>query len=698
VRSTIWILVACLLAALPARAAEHVPFEVTSTALADNLLGDSATKRCLVYLPPGYADTQRRFPVMYFYHGYTRGPGDYTAVSDAVDRLVRGGDMGDAIVVLVDGTNRLIGAYFLDSPVTGGFETYVSRDLVDAIDATYRTIPHRDSRAIMGHSTGGYNAMRIGLNHPDRFGAVSAHAGMYRWDTPEAIDYFRTGFPGPATLDDFDGLFWNTADIIALYASAIPDTDNPPLHVTYPFDDVEGVLQRNEHWARFVETDNMHALERHVTQPDRLRGIQLVHGRNDGLDATVKFEQAVMFSERLTELGIDHELFAHDNEHQIQPETGVRFLAQHLRYTPPGAPAITRRSIPDVATRVGQTTAIGAALRLDGPMANGTQLLLDASALGIAAPVGLAPDGSGLFVADLQVRPARSGLYQVPVLWEDNRGDRYYAATARVSVYPRGDLVVLDEAIAPAWTVDASGGANAPDFDSGVSPVSGDAAGALAVKPESFVGWQVSLIPPEPIQPLGYDSVALSIHPGNAQGRSLALAVTSSIPLVGIRADSFSVDLTKAEWQRIVIPIDRLAPNGGHIEGLRLSGNLSGTFYLDDVRIVAGVPPHAATAVTERHDATVPEQLGLAENYPNPFNSDTAIRFQLPRESLVDLSVFSVTGQRIIQLVGGSRPPGAYTVRWDGRDRHGRHLASGVYLYRLRAGGTSLTHKLLLLR
>ncbi|MBI2502337.1 MAG: T9SS type A sorting domain-containing protein [Candidatus Latescibacteria bacterium] len=64
----------------------------------------------------------------------------------------------------------------------------------------------------------------------------------------------------------------------------------------------------------------------------------------------------------------------------------------------------------------------------------------------------------------------------------------------------------------------------------------------------------------------------------------------------------------------------------------------------------------------------------------------------------VELAVYNLAGQRVVRLAEGVREAGSYTVRWDGRDEQGHELASGVYLYRLRAGERVQTRKLLSLR
>ena len=110
---------------------------------------------------------------------------------------------------------------------------------------------------------------------------------------------------------------------------------------------------------------------------------------------------------------------------------------------------------------------------------------------------------------------------------------------------------------------------------------------------------------------------------------------------------------------------------------------------------LAEKPP---TAALESHDAALLRGLDLGQNYPNPFNSTTVISIALPTAVDVELAVFNVAGQQVAVLAQGRRAAGVYTFRWDGRTDAGYNLASGVYLYRLRAGDEVKVRRLLLLR
>jgi hypothetical protein len=89
----------------------------------------------------------------------------------------------------------------------------------------------------------------------------------------------------------------------------------------------------------------------------------------------------------------------------------------------------------------------------------------------------------------------------------------------------------------------------------------------------------------------------------------------------------------------------------------------------------------------------LPREYSLSEAFPNPFNPATVIRYQLPVASEVNLSVYDLLGRAVAVLVNERKDPGRYEVKFDATG-----LASGVYLYRLTAGGFGKTRKLLLMR
>ncbi len=93
-----------------------------------------------------------------------------------------------------------------------------------------------------------------------------------------------------------------------------------------------------------------------------------------------------------------------------------------------------------------------------------------------------------------------------------------------------------------------------------------------------------------------------------------------------------------------------------------------------------------AVPVRQAEGSRMPADFFLAQNYPNPFNPKTRIRYGLPRNADVRIDIFNVLGQRVRTLVATRQQAGYHTVTWNGLDDVGRHVAHGIYFYRLRAG------------
>jgi hypothetical protein len=96
--------------------------------------------------------------------------------------------------------------------------------------------------------------------------------------------------------------------------------------------------------------------------------------------------------------------------------------------------------------------------------------------------------------------------------------------------------------------------------------------------------------------------------------------------------------------------------------------------------------------------ATIPEELSLDGNYPNPFNPVTTIRFGLPEPRKIRITVINLLGQEIIELLNGRKDIGRHEVIWQGVDRSGKAVATGMYFTVLSDGNKIIVQKMLLLK
>jgi hypothetical protein len=95
----------------------------------------------------------------------------------------------------------------------------------------------------------------------------------------------------------------------------------------------------------------------------------------------------------------------------------------------------------------------------------------------------------------------------------------------------------------------------------------------------------------------------------------------------------------------------------------------------------------------------LPLTFELFQNFPNPFNPSTTIRYGIPREEALTLAIYNILGQQVAVLLNGERKAAGYhRVIWDGRNEFGHKMASGIYLYELRSGGESRIQKMILMK
>ncbi|MCK4653211.1 MAG: T9SS type A sorting domain-containing protein, partial [Candidatus Cloacimonetes bacterium] len=97
--------------------------------------------------------------------------------------------------------------------------------------------------------------------------------------------------------------------------------------------------------------------------------------------------------------------------------------------------------------------------------------------------------------------------------------------------------------------------------------------------------------------------------------------------------------------------------------------------------------------------SVIPSIIKLCGNYPNPFNPETNISFSLKADSKVVLEIFNIKGQKIRTLVNNNMNAGFYNVVWNGKDNNNRNVASGIYFYKMKAGGRyTSTRKMILMK
>ncbi|MHB2150321.1 T9SS type A sorting domain-containing protein [Calditrichota bacterium LG25] len=115
---------------------------------------------------------------------------------------------------------------------------------------------------------------------------------------------------------------------------------------------------------------------------------------------------------------------------------------------------------------------------------------------------------------------------------------------------------------------------------------------------------------------------------------------------------------------------------------------------IHSIMVGGGLAKAQGTKVYGIHIDAVPEQVELTGNYPNPFNPSTTIRFGLPEDSNVKLTIYSSTGQKVINFINGFFSRGYHELMWDGKNRAGNLVSTGIYIFELKAGNHRIIKKM----
>jgi enterochelin esterase-like enzyme len=269
---------------------EHI--RIHGKSLEGNLQGNAVDRDVIVVLPPNYNKYKhRRYPVLYALHGYSIGAEQWTHEIH-VPQTIEGAFARGAkqmIVVLPDSKTVFGGSMYSGSVTTGNFERFLYHDVVNYIDAHYRTIPRRTSRGLVGHSMGGYGAIRIGMQHPEVFGSlyVMSACCLSPMGSRRANPAFRKAMAAQEkeleavkTPADAVGLPFFARAQLASAAAWSPDPKNPPLYLDLPFKDGK---PRPDVLAKWAANAPLAMIDQYIDNLRRYRAIALDVGDKDGL-------------------------------------------------------------------------------------------------------------------------------------------------------------------------------------------------------------------------------------------------------------------------------------------------------------------------------------------------------------------------------------------------------------------------------
>jgi len=242
-------------------------------------------------------------------------------LQDAMDSAI-GGGVREMILVLPDAFTLYSGSMYSNSPTTGDWESYISHDLIAYIDSHYRTIADRDSRGLAGHSMGGYGTIRIGMKHPEAFGALytmsscclmndpaqgqGAIAARGRGNAVPDTPASGNATPGQAPAAQSRGGGFSKA-LSAQAAAWAPNPMNPPQYFDLPTKDgqIQPLIA-----AKWIANSPLVMVDQYVPNLKKYRAIAMDVGDADPLGAN-----NISLDKALTRLGVPHSFEQYAGDH-----------------------------------------------------------------------------------------------------------------------------------------------------------------------------------------------------------------------------------------------------------------------------------------------------------------------------------------------------------------------------------------------
>ncbi len=267
--------------------------------------GENPNRKISVYLPPDYHRTEKRYPVIYYLHGFMGTDSIYTGMKEILDLAISTNKIRPYILVQADHNTLFQGSFYSNSNLIGNWEYFEAIELVNAIDKMYRTLANKESRGIGGHSMGGYGAIKIAMLHPDTFSVVYGMSpglmGFVKEFGPNS-DSFKA-LESIHTVEELRKSYYPKV-LVAVGRAWTPNANKPPFYCDMPFTYEGDSLNVNrevlEKWHQNMPIEMANAYQDNLR---KLKALKLDWGRNDAPRFPL---QNMQFSQKLENLGIDH--------------------------------------------------------------------------------------------------------------------------------------------------------------------------------------------------------------------------------------------------------------------------------------------------------------------------------------------------------------------------------------------------------
>ena len=170
---------------------------------------------------------------------------------------------------------------------------------------------------------------------------------------------------------------------------------------------------------------------------------------------------------------------------------------------------------------------------------------------------------------------------------------------------------------------------------------------------------------------------------------ALNFFVISQTPTVD--SDYHTFALVSEQWVSVDIPLTTF-PNVDLTDVFQFKVEGNGTIYWDNFYF------YSNPVGVDNRSETLPQGFALEQNFPNPFNPSTTIRYELPEEAMVNVTIYDMMGRQVSRLVSSRQTAGYKSLQWNATNNSGQPISAGLYIYTIQAGEFSQTRKMVLLK
>lgn len=294
-----------------AKQGKVVTEHIISKILKDNKIGLDTNRSISIYLPPGYEQSGKSYPVIYFFHslGWSNEKmfaGD-NSPQPLLDKAISNGTIRDFILVAANYSSPTLGSWYENSTTSGQWIDYTIKEVLPFVDSHFRTIRHRNSRGLAGEFIGGYGALKFAMLYPDLFSVVYAlhpvGTGSGLMPGQQMVDWER--IYKAKTFNELWGDYY-APGFVGMSQAYLPNPNRPPFYCDFIVDLQNGKPMLNVNNQKALQSRFLldQLLPRYEDNFRKMRAIAFDWGRYDRTQSHVYSNQA--FTRMLDNLGIEH--------------------------------------------------------------------------------------------------------------------------------------------------------------------------------------------------------------------------------------------------------------------------------------------------------------------------------------------------------------------------------------------------------